>query len=412
MNRNIVICSDGTGNSFERQRSNVARLVPLLALNDHREQLVVYDQGIGTDARRWHEVESFRASIRDQQALVVLPGPHESRFPPAEWAALGLGLAFGFGLAENVKQMYQQLTSLYEEGDRVFLFGFSRGAFTVRALAGLLYRCGLPPSDRSADDWLFRQAWTLYQPMHPDEDAVAAFRAREEQRDCSIYFLGLWDTVKSYGGLRPVMLPHLRHNPIVDCVRHAVALDEQRGWFDVTTWGRLDIDVECNAAWSRIPEPVKARIRKQSIEEVWFRGCHSDVGGGNGDEATERIALQWMLAEAHAKGIALSEAGCALLDPATSDKCATVHDSHNRAWRAVEIVPRRAIDNSGTWPRRVWAKTPNAKRDPLKLARDGKVAVHRSVGFVDGIPPECVVRHPPDQGHPVKGSQPLRGSVL
>jgi uncharacterized protein (DUF2235 family) len=237
--------------------------------------------------------------------------------------------------------------------------------------------------------------------MHPDEDVVAAFRSHEAQRDCSIHFLGIWDTVKSYGGLRPVMLPHLRHNPVVDCVRHALALDEQRGWFDVTTWGRLDTDLHRDAAWSRIPEPVKAKIRTQDIEEVWFRGCHSDVGGGNGDEATERIALQWMLGEAHAKGIALSEAGCALLDPPGSAKRAVLHDSHTRAWRAVEIVPRRAIDNSGTWPRRIWAGTPNAKRDPLKLARHGKVAVHESVERVDGIPPDRVVRHPPDQRDPV-----------
>ena len=394
MNRKIVICSDGTGNSFERQKSNVARLVSLLALDDHRRQVVVYDQGIGTDARRWHEIEEFRADIGDPDALAVLPGPHESRFGAVEWTALGLGLAFGYGLAENVKQMYQQLASLYDDDDSVFLFGFSRGAFTVRALAGLIHRCGLPHRDRRNDDWAFKRAWSLYRPMHPDERGVAEFREREEQRTCAIRFLGIWDTVKSYGGLRPVMLPHLRHNPIVECVRHAVALDEQRGWFDVTTWGRLDIDLECDAAWSRIDDATKAKIKAQDIEEVWFRGCHSDVGGGNGDEATERIALRWMLAEAHANGIALSDAGRALLQPPASPERAVIHDSHTDAWKKVETVPRRTIDNSGTWPRRIWAKTPNAKRDPFKLARGGTVAVHDSVDRVDGVPPDRVVRRP------------------
>jgi uncharacterized protein (DUF2235 family) len=388
MTRNIVICSDGTGNSFKRHESNVARLVPLLSLIDHRAQVVVYDQGIGTDARRWREIEAFRATIRDREALEVLRGPHESRFRPAEWGTLVLGLAFGYGLAENVRQMYQALASRYEPGDRVFLFGFSRGAFTVRALAGLLYRCGLPVRDRHADNSIFRRAWALYQPMHPDLDAIAAFRAGEQQRDCPIHFLGIWDTVKSYGGLRPVMLPHLRHNPIVSCVRHAVALDEQRGWFDVTTWGRLDLDREPDAAWSRLPEAVRATIAEQDIDEVWFRGCHSDVGGGNGDEQTERIALRWMLAEAAAQEIALSDAGRSLLAPSNSPEQAEVHDSHTATWRAVERVPRRVIDNSGTWPRRIWADTPNARRDPLKLTRGGVVSVHESVGTLHGIPPE------------------------
>src|SRR4029453_18858692 len=75
---------------------------------------------------------------------------------------------------------------------------------------------------------------------------MASQAVKETARECRIRFLGLWDTVKSYGGLRRVMCAHLRHNPIVDTVRHALALDEQRGWFDATTWGRLDLAQEKN----------------------------------------------------------------------------------------------------------------------------------------------------------------------
>src|SRR6476659_3058634 len=224
MARNIVICSDGTGNSFRRHESNVARLVQHLALGDHGAQVVVYDQGIGTDDRRWQEIEQYATTIGDRSALEVLHAPNESRFRPLERTSLVLGLAFGYGLAENVRQMYQALAKLYDEDDHVFLFGFSRGAFTVRTLAGLLYRCGLPARDRPDDGRLFARAWALYQPMQPEREATARFRSAEQQRECRVHFLGVWDTVKSYGGIRPVMLPHLRHNPIVDAVRHAVAL--------------------------------------------------------------------------------------------------------------------------------------------------------------------------------------------
>ena len=394
MARNIVICSDGTGNSFQRHESNVARVVQHLALDDHDAQVVVYDQGIGTDDRRWQEIEHYANTVSDRSALEVLHAPNESRFRPVEGASLVFGLAFGYGLAENVRQMYQALARLYDDGDHIFLFGFSRGAFTVRALAGLLYRCGLPARDRHEDRRLFDRAWALYQPMQPERDAIARFLSAERQRECRVRFLGVWDTVKSYGGLRPVMLPHLRHNPIVDTVRHAVALDEQRGWFDVTTWGRLDLDREPGAAWSRLSPSERAAIEGQDIAEVWFRGCHSDVGGGNGDAKTERIALRWMLGEALTQGIGVSGVGRSLLAPSLEPERAEIHESHTAAWRAVEVVPRLAIDNSGTWPRRVRAPAPNARREPLKLMRNGRVAIHASVAALEGIPTDKVVSVP------------------
>jgi len=153
MSKNIVICADGTGNSFGRKISNVAQMIYSLSLDSHSRQVVVYDQGIGTDAGRWREIENLWKTIPDREALHVLHGPRE-RFGPAEWIALVLGLAFGYGLKANVKQMYLELAKLYEKDDIVFLFGFSRGAFTVRALAGLIYRCGLPQRQRR--DW---QSW-------------------------------------------------------------------------------------------------------------------------------------------------------------------------------------------------------------------------------------------------------------
>jgi uncharacterized protein (DUF2235 family) len=378
MSKNIVICADGTGNSFGRSVSNVARMIRFLALDDHSRQVVVYDQGIGTDARRWEEIAKFREDIPDSRALHVLRGPHESRFRPAEWTALVLGLAFGYGLQANVSQMYLELAKLYEEGDRVFLFGFSRGAFTVRALAGLIYRCGLPQRGDADFTRRFKRAWCLFNRMHPLEPQTSNFRADEGQRECPIHFLGIWDTVKSYGGLRPILLPHLRHNPIVERVRHALALDERRGWFDATTWGGLDLDRKSDAAWSRLPEPVRRKIEKQDIEEVWFRGCHSDIGGGDKEEQSARIALRWMLGEAAQSRLCLNACGCRLLQPPPKPESAEVHESVTFGWRLTELLPRRTIDNSGQWPKRI-TTIGQAVRHPDRLLRNERVAVHESV---------------------------------
>ena len=247
------------------------------------------------------------------------------------------------------------------------------------------------PRSRCSAHLLFDRAWALYRPMQPKRDAIARFQSAEHQRDCRVHFLGIWDTVKSYGGLRPVMLRHLRHNPIGDAIRHAVALDEQRGWFDVTTWGRLDLDREPGAAWSRLSDSERAATDALDIAEVWFRGCHSDVGGGNGDIKTERIALRWMLGEALTKGIGINDAGRSLLAPPLEPERAEIHPSHTAGWRAVEAVPRLVIDNSGTWPRRVRAPAPNARREPLKLMRSGRVSIHASVSDLEGIPPYQMV---------------------
>jgi len=385
MSKNIVICADGTGNSFGRNRSNVARMVEFLDLDSHSSQVVVYDQGIGTDARRWREIEKLWGRIRDREALHVLRGPLEWPWPfkPAEWIELGLGLAFGYGLKANVRQMYLELAKLYEKDDRVFLFGFSRGAFTVRALAGLIYRCGLPQWGHAdcTRRRRFKRAWKLFKPMPPLKDKTEQFRATVGQRECPIHFLGVWDTVKSYGGLHPIMLPHLRHNPIVAYVRHALALDERRGWFDTTTWGRLDDDRKCDAAWSRLSEPVRHKIEQQNIEEVWFRGCHSDIGGGDREAQSAQIALRWMLGEAAQAGLLLNAEGCRLLESPPERKRAEVHESHTLAWRLIELLPRSTIDNSGRWPRRV-AAIGQAVRHPHLLLRDGVATVHESVDAV------------------------------
>ena len=178
--------------------------------------------------------------------------------------------------------------------DEVFLFGFSRGAFTVRALAGLTWRYGIPAGGAEAVGGAVRRGVAALARRVPDEDRpesppCSGLRAQPGVRACPIHFLGLWDTVKSYGGLRPVMLPHLRHNPSVGIVRHALALDERRGWFEANDLGWLDSDRERDrkrdrdTAVSRLDDRDVEAIKKEDVVELWFSGCHADVGGGGGN---------------------------------------------------------------------------------------------------------------------------------
>ena len=382
MARNIVICSDGTGNTFDDGISNVTRLIRLLALDDHTRQVAAYDQGIGTNARRVDDVRAFARTIPDSDALVILPAPRRIWFSPTGVVARGLGLAFGYGLEANVAEMYEAVSRLYEgPDDRIFLFGFSRGAFTVRALAGLIYRCGLPPRETSDAGKCFAEAWRLYQPHRGWEDRVAEFRGRCGQRDARIRFMGIWDTVKSYGGLNPTSLPHLRHNPIVRCVRHALSLDEHRSWFNATTWGRLDLDKK--GAMTRLKIDDLPSYEKQSIEEVWFRGCHSDIGCGP-------IALRWMLAEAVAAGLEVTNAATTVLT--SGDPAPSITESDTWYWRAIDQVPRKEIDNSGTWPVKHWVRGRTGVRHPGALRRGGVVSLHSSVPTDQNIePPVCRV---------------------
>jgi uncharacterized protein (DUF2235 family) len=379
MGRNIVICADGTGNTYVGRPSNAARIVDLLAMDDPERQVVAYDQGIGTDARSWKELRR-RTTIEPKLAhLDVLPGPHESWFPPATRWNLMRGLASGVGLRENVQQMYEWLAAQHHgTDDRVYLFGFSRGAFTVRALAGVMFRCGL-----SGQRGAFETAWRLYEPMQADKTSVEAFWRDAQSRSCPVHFLGLWDTVKSYGGLHPVMLPHLRHNPTVRTVCHAMALDEHRGWFDATTWGWLDHDqgrdvapASKGFAAARLDRETKAALAQQVIEEVWFSGSHSDVGGGGDNDATSNIALAWMLAEAVHAGVALSETGLGFLERSTDKDVPSPTDSHTWWWRQLERVPRSTIDNAGEWPATRPGVVGPADRKPGELLRAGRLAIH------------------------------------
>jgi uncharacterized protein (DUF2235 family) len=258
------------------------------------------------------------------------------------------------------------------------LFGFSRGAFTVRVLAGLMYRCGVLPKESLESDFdrSFSVAYALYEPHYEDRQAVARFRAGHRAADCGVRFLGIWDTVKSYGGIWPKSLPHLRHNPIVQTVRHALAIDERRSWFQPTSWGGIDADDE------DAPDLRDPRYARQDVREVWFSGSHSDVGGGDEEAETARVPLRWMMGQARANGLRLNAEGERELAGADPVGPPVVHESLRGGWWLSEYCPRWELDNRTRPPRRpfVWGRTGNRRVAAFK--RKGKIHVHASVGIV------------------------------
>ena len=233
MGKNVVICLDGTGNQFNEDNSNVVKLFRVIQRD--ASQIAYYDPGVGTLAD-----PDFKTPI----------GKKFSKL---------LGLGFGRGLTRNVEQAYSFLMDHYEQGDRLFLFGFSRGAYTARVLAGFLHSCGLlEPGCQN----LIPYAMKLYKANKVDFKILHKFRSTYG-REVDIHFLGLWDSVSTTGWVyNPVFLPYTTNNKSVQAVRHALAIDERRSFFKDMRWGEKFRDA-------------------QDIKEVWFAGVHSDVGGGS-----------------------------------------------------------------------------------------------------------------------------------
>lgn len=252
--KNIVICCDGTGNVIGTDHTNVVKLVRSIK-KDVPGQCVFYDPGVGTEGAQG-------ALTRVAKAITKI-----------------LGLAIGTGIHDNIKEAYLYLMNHYEKGDRVFLFGFSRGAYTVCALAGILHKCGLL---EKGNDNLVSLALHTYQNCAKDDieaqNTTKLFKATFG-KECKPYFLGIWDTVASVGWASNGNPFPSTSSPDVKHVRHAISIDERRIKFPVKLW-----------------EASEGQI----VKEVWFPGVHSDVGGGyeESESGLSKIALEWMLYEA------------------------------------------------------------------------------------------------------------------
>lgn len=329
MGRNIVVCCDGTANQFTADRTNVLKLFFTL-VQDPARQVAFYHPGVGT---------------MEPPGIVS---------PWRKKIALFAGLAFGAGLESDICDAYAFIMNNFEEGDRLYLFGFSRGAYTARAVASLLKMYGLM---RKGSEPLIPYALRMMAGVNKGAGAQTAsqkqgndqvfalareFKEHFSQTDCAPHFVGVWDTVSSVGWIdNPVHLPFTADNPDVLHGRHAISIDETRAFFRTNLW--------------RPKDPA------QDIVQVWFPGVHCDVGGGYAEPESglAKGALAWMLREAQANGLlcgaekvrlVLGEAGGGYVRP---DPDGPMHNELKGLWRLAEYLPKRRYDSATRqWERR------------------------------------------------------------
>lgn len=241
--------------------------------------------------------------------------------------------ATGTGLSQNIKTAYKWLSDHYDPGDQIFLLGFSRGAFTVRSLSGMIYHCGLV----SVPTWAeVEQAYDLYRlrPTRADtERKQATFRAEKKTDERRrIHFLGVWDTVGALGIPRKIDWLSIGsrrnrfHNtglaPIVTHAFHAIAIDEMRSSFSPTLW-------------TTCPPTVS------ELKQVWFTGVHADVGGGYKETELSDCTLKWMIEQAERCGAAMDDH---MVGQIRGDCRGVLHDSLQGFFKFVGSQPRSMPD--------------------------------------------------------------------
>src|SRR3984893_15513777 len=332
MARKIVVLSDGTGNSSAALwRTNVWRTFDALDLSSS-DQVAFYDDGVGTS--------SFKP-------LAILGG------------------AFGIGLRRNVIDIYKFVCRNYQtEADEIFGFGFSRGAFTIRVVTGLILDQGLVQADNEID--LHRLATAAYKDYHSrkyhtvwweifnkDYKIPPTTAAAYNKPVNSIRFLGLWDTVAAYGlpvdemtrgvskWIWPLELPSRVLDPRVQRACHAPALDDERTTFHPVLW---DESAQVPASPDQ-PRPLS----DERISQVWFSGMHSNVGGGYPDDSLAHIPQYWIMNEARQCGLRSKSAPDADPDSlintkAARDKDGRLYDSRSGLGSYYRYGPRKLAE--------------------------------------------------------------------
>lgn len=354
--RQLIVCCDGTNNTLTGglRDTNVLQLVEELRREGHGQQVLYYDPGVGSPDE--------------------LPPTGPVQWLRRKWDRVA-GLASGQGIFENITEAYAFLMREYREGDQIWLFGFSRGAFTARSVAGLINLFGLLRPEHevmlptllrvyfaSAEGRGRDAAPTAGRPRR-SRDAVAqqirASFASPVGQAAAVHFIGVWDTVESVGapGLAlkisstgTIVGKRMRH------VRHALSLDEHRHPF----LPRLYADADFG-------EPTGP----QSLRQVWFRGVHSDVGGGYdaGESGLADAALRWMVDEARACGLLGCQAAAQWTRRPGSRR---VHDPlYDMPWWAVVGMTVRATGQAAR--SRAAAPPLGTGHDSLQLPRPGSV---------------------------------------
>lgn len=319
--KNIVIFSDGTGQEGGTDHNtNVYKLFNII-LNRSSKQISFYDPGIGTG---WRKIS---------------------------------GNIAGRGFTKNVIDCYEFIFENFEKDDNIFLFGFSRGAATVRSLSGFIDLFGILPKSRKK---LIKQAWKIYK-IRDDtkrENAKKQFIDVNSTMYTRVKFLGVWDTVAALGvpntkidHILNWFIPHGFHNfelsDSVDHACHALAIDDIRKTFHPVLF---------------TPNPDKMKKnskRERSLKQVWFMGMHTDVGGGYREKDLSDIALEWMVQNAVKHGLHIfNDPKRRIEGKCIPDPNGKMHDSRDKFWK-----------------KKIFPKSPREWNEK----RYGKAVIHESV---------------------------------
>jgi uncharacterized protein (DUF2235 family) len=278
--KRIITCSDGTWNEPNKSvkgkpiRTNVQKIFDYILTRDANgtQQIKFYDEGVGAE------------------------GSTITRL---------LNGATGKGIDQNILDIYKFIVWNYEQGpdfhDEIYLFGFSRGAYTARSLGGLIRKCGVL---RKSNLNLISEAYNIYRNKDagPESEDAKKFRKENSYDVASIKFIGVWDTVGALGipinafqwyNKKKYAFYDTALSSIIENAYHAISVDEQRSNFKPTLWTKST--------------NTEQRAFEQVLEQRWFAGVHSNVGGGYPDEGLADIALQWMMEKAGATGLALNQ---------------------------------------------------------------------------------------------------------
>ncbi|KAH8828595.1 hypothetical protein DL96DRAFT_1463103 [Flagelloscypha sp. PMI_526] len=316
--RTLIICFDGTGDEFDDDNSNVCELFTMLKKSNPEQQVVYYQAsspGIGTY------------------------NPHQFFTSLANWFSNTLDSMWAQNLDDHIMRGYEFLMQNYRAGDRICIFGFSRGAYTARCLAGMIREVGVLPA------FNYEQVPFAYKVYAQNDEAKAEKFKASFSLDVDIEMVGVWDTVASVGFI-PKYLPFTTSNKIIKTFRHAIALDECRAKFKTNLWHHhpkdkkyregeenddedlfpedehpdhaqappqrkdttsqqdptnqtffTEEDIREMEPWKR--PYISPRKKDTDVQEVWFAGAHCDVGGGSVQNGTRyslaRIPLRWMI---------------------------------------------------------------------------------------------------------------------
>jgi len=291
MSKKIILCADGTWNTphgpaAQPNDTNVRKLYELVL--EDPSQLKYYDSGVGTDGT-----------------------PFEHFF----------GGSMGTGLFQKIQDGYEFLSYVWDPSDEIYIFGFSRGAYTARSLGGMIATFGVP--NKNLDNQTVKRIFDAYRITDRTQRLAAknGLNADYGLADVTIRMVGVWDTVGSLGipghlfddfdqekyGFLDTTL-----NPCIEKAFHAVAIDERRASFLPTLWSNPD---------------GTPRANDDKVQQVWFPGVHCDVGGSYAETQLSNITLRWMIDNAKARGLLFDDAAVdACLSPKPFDPKGPAHD--------------------------------------------------------------------------------------